>query len=65
MRSITPSQRWLCKWAIAHRAAGGWDGPATLRALEPFAVRLYCAGATPAAAGLATARDYALSGGGK
>lgn len=61
MRNAYPSLNWLTRWAAAHSEIS-WGGPATLRALEPFAARLYSAGATPAAAALATARDYQLSG---
>ena len=61
MRTETPSTRWIRRWIAAHEVAGGWSGPATIRALLPFAEQLYRAGATPSATGLATARDFALN----
>lgn len=61
MRTETPSPRWIKRWLTAHVAAGGWGGPATVRdCLESHVVTLYRLGATPVAAGHASARDYRL-----
>ena len=58
MKTETPSRRWLKRWQRAHAEAHGWAGSATITALRPMAIALYAAGATPAAAGLATADHY-------
>lgn len=58
MRLNIPSRRWYRKWVENHKNSGGWTGPATLKALWPYAVELYRAGATATAAGLATAKEY-------
>lgn len=60
MRQTEPSRRWYLRWAREHIAAGGWAGPATIRAVWPLAVEIYRRGGTAAAAGYATADHYRL-----
>lgn len=60
MRSEFPSGRWRQRWIDAHRQYGGHAGLHTLHVLYPRAVELYRVGASAAAAGSATAREYRL-----
>ena len=60
MRSENPTYRWLKHWERAHASHGGWDGPATIKALRPRAITLYRLGASAEVAGAATAREWGL-----
>jgi hypothetical protein len=57
MRAETPSRRWYLRWVKAHERYGGSCDSYTLRTFWPRAVELYQLGATPAAAGNATATE--------
>lgn len=54
------SRRYFLRWLSSHRAAGGWDGPRTVAALEGELSGLYAAGASASVAGLSTARSNGL-----
>lgn len=60
MRTETPSIRWMARWQAAYVAAGGWAGPATLRAMAAKVATLYRAGATAKVVGIVMAEDFRL-----
>ncbi len=59
-RTAEPSARWYRNAQRAFIAAGGWSGPATLRAIRPELTQQYRFGATAASAGIAVAEFYRL-----